>query len=297
MNGITKNNYNPSFQAYYKSTFSKQLEKVLANGKGEEQLAKDFAKILINKKNKQHKIGDGSYGEVFRIDDYYVFKTFWHTSPHTGLFSKGSRNKTKNLKVYRGEVVASIGNVQIKRNVTPDKKKFVPVYSYLDDGPKMYEQSLMEFAQLPQKAYDNLASDFMTLNKVSDGEISYKFDTMNANNFIKVGKSIRIVDDISSVSKKQPNDFYSFLEIFLRGSHNEDLKKIIFKKCVLASEKFKLPMDENYKNAPNAVNHLFKNAGISESFETFYKKMMELRAHCQNDKTRIALVQEYIAKW
>lgn len=292
MNSIKKDNYYPSFQSYYKSAFSKKLERVLQTGEGKEEIADDFAKFIKKKRFiLEKKIGSGQYGSVYRIDDYYVFKIYHTYIPRIApLQVNESTNIFQALKTYCGRTVAMLGNIEIKRNVTKDKNKFVQLNSARTNYEDQYNHSLAEFSSLPQRAFDNLAKDFSILNTIHSNSLFRKFDTNNPNNFIKVGKSIKIVDDIDFVSSKNPNDFFSLLKLFIRKDGNTDLKKEIFKKCIIASEKNKLPMDFCYKFIPKVMDDLFHNADAKDSFTNFYQKMNEFRGQ----KNHMQLVQEYL---
>lgn len=291
MNNITLNNYNPSFQANYKSVFSKKFEKVLATGKGKEEIIQNFSRILKEKKHTRGaKIGSGHYGSVFRIDDYYVFKQYRFDSTPICSFLIDKNNRFNLLKTYYGKTIAKFGNIEIKKNVTRDRKKFVQLNSNKKNNEDEYNYSLAEFASLPQRAFNNLAKDFSILNTIHSNSLFCRFDTNNHNNFIKVGKSIRIVDDIDNVPYKNPNDFYSFIKLFIRADGKTELKKEIFKKCIIASEKYKLPMDSCYKFMPKVMDDLFHNAGAKDSFTNFYQKMNKFR----EQKNHMQLVQEYL---
>ena len=155
-----------SFQAHYKSPFSKQFEKVLHTGEGQNELIANFKKLFPEKKTAKNRIGLGAYGSVFRIDDYYVFKVYHNQKPELNGFKKNENNKFDDLKTYSGKVLARIGNVEIIKNVTRDKNKFVEMAKPIDNGIPRYLKTLKEFASLPQKAFDTLAKDFQKLNEI-----------------------------------------------------------------------------------------------------------------------------------
>ena len=294
MNSISSTNYTPSFQAYYKSSFSKSLENTLLSGENYEKIIKDFAQVLKNKKNTDCKIGEGGFGEVFRIDDYFVFKTYHDQAPNIETFKPQNNEKFKNLKLFWGNVIAKIGNIEIKRNVTKNKNNFVGMANVRRDPTEEYNHSLKEFLKLPQKAFDNLAAEFKTLNNIQEPNLFYAFDTNNPNNFIKVGKSIRIVDNINRVSSPKPNDLFSFMKVFIQNGGDKQLKKEILKKCILASEKNMLPMDNAYKYLYHFMDTLFGDAGVKVSFEDFYVDMTKLRSNCSSNKRRMQLVKDYV---
>lgn len=291
----TINQYNsPTFGAYYKSSFSKHLEHALKTGEQTDVVIDEFAKILKNKKNISAKIGQGSYGEVFRIDDCYVFKSYFNQEPKPNTFKPTEDNTFDNLKTYFGKVVARIGNIEIIRNVTKNTKDFVQMVNGSKEGTQALTQALKEFAALPQKAFDRLAYDFNELNQIRKGHMFFRFDTNNPNNFIKVGNQIRVVDDIAWTPCEEPNTLYGLLKIFLQENANSSLAKELFKKCALACEKYELPMDSDYKYLKNYVEQLFKNAHIRTDFEKYYQKISELRAAQENKTIRLQMVNDYL---
>lgn len=299
MNNISTKNqtkYTPSFQAYYKSSFSKHLEQVLQSKNGEQELSNHFQKVFKAKKQASNKLGQGAYGKVYRIDDYYVFKVYQNKTQNNFALKYPKENLFSNLKNYYGKVIAKFGQIEIIKNVTRDKNKFLELANPFTDGINAYNNTLKSFLKLPQKAFDNLAQDFVELNNIYQPNLFYKFDTNNPNNFIKVGNSIRIVDDIDWVPSKEPNDIYSFMRIFIKEGGNVKLKKQILEKCILACEKAKIPLDDTYDYLSKFMDDILSNAGVKISFEDYYIEMKNLRNTYKNDNIRIQKVKEYIKK-
>ncbi|MBD5402419.1 hypothetical protein HDR58_06420 [bacterium] len=292
--GYNKYTYTPSFQASYKSPFGKRFEKALVSGDISEDIVKDFASILETKKNIISKIGNGRWGEVFRIDDYFVFKTYYDHPPAVGKAKINTDSTFDVLKTYCGKVLARIGNIEIIRNVTKNKKNFLEMAKYNAVGERAYDYTLKEFCSLPQKAFDDLAQDFKTLNGLRRSNIFYRFDTANPNNFIKVGKSIKVVDDIDWTPCPEANDIYAYLRVFIQEGGDLSLKKEIFKKCILAIEKHQLPLEAAHKYIKQQVQELFSNAGVRVSFDDYYKDMTALRSTCSEDAVRMTKVNEYL---
>ncbi|MCM1339870.1 MAG: hypothetical protein NC191_09390 [Muribaculaceae bacterium] len=298
MNSIrTNNSYTPSFQAYYKSSYGKRFERALRSADFGEDVVRDFAKVLETRKNKSYKIGEGKHGEVFRIDDYFVFKTYFDQPPKVGPVRINPSTIFDGLRTYCGKVLARIGNVEIIRNATKDKRNFLEMARVLRDGVEAYNHSLREFLSLPQRAFDAIAEDFKKLNEIHEGNIYYWFDTNNSNNFLKVGKSIKIVDDIAITPCSQVNDIFSFLKVFVqKGGGNARMKKAIFKKCILSIEKYQLPMENAFKleYLKPHVDEIFEAAGVKVSFDDYYKSMTELRANCSDEAVRMTKVREFL---
>ena len=132
------------------------------------------------------------------------------------------------------------------------------------------------------------------LNGLSQGNLHYRFDTNNANNFLKVGKKIKIVDDIDITPCENPNDIYAMLRVFIQKGGDIDKKKELFKKCILACEKYQLPMESAHKYLPKYVDEIFQNAGVKVSFDDFYKTINELRNSCPDEGSRMQKVKEYL---
>lgn len=294
MNSINQNNYTPSFCAYYKSSFARRFEKVLATGQGSQELENEFVKILQKKRNKHTQMGTpGMYGSVYRLDDYYVFKTY-HVDRELGThpFRKSMNERFNGFKTYCGNVLAKFGRIEVIANATRDKRKFVELARASEQGVEAYAGSLREFASLSQKQFDMLAQDFSRLNGICDKNINYMFDTHNPNNLLKIGKSLKLVDEIAITPCKKPNDILAFLRAFIQEGGDVNLKRNIFKKCILASEKEKLPMDDayNFNFSRERMKKIFKNAGVNDTFENFYQKMNEFRTQ----KNHMQLVQQYL---
>lgn len=296
MNSITpqKSPYTPSFQAYYKSSLGKQLERALKTKTEQAELSDKFMKILEQKACPDDKIGKGAYGTVFRIDDYFVMKVNNDTPTQAGIFKQSKNNKFKTLKNYYGNVLARVGNIQILPNVTRNRKNFLQMANPTSDGIESYNKALREFAALPQQAFDKLAEDFKLLNEIHETNLFYRFDINNPNNFIKVGKSIRIVDEIDWVPCAQPNDIHSLMHIFIKDGGDVELKKEIFKKCAMACEKHKLPMDAAYDYLTQFMDDIIKQAGIKIDFETYYETMQALRTNYPDERERLYLVKKFI---
>lgn len=294
MNSINQNNYTPSFCAYYKSSFARRFEKTLLTGQGSQELEDEFVKILQTRKNHNAQMGTpGRYGSVFRLDDYYVFKTY-HTDRDLGThpFKKTMYEKFQGFKTYCGNVLARFGKIEVIANATRDKRKFIELASSSKQGVEAYASSLREFATLSQKQFDMLAQDFSRLNKIHDGNIYYKFDTHNPNNLLKIGKSLKVVDEVAITPSPNSNDIMAILRAFIQKGGDINLKRSIFKKCILASEKEKLPMDDAYRFdfLRKYMEEIFQNAGVNDTFENFYKKMNEFRGQ----KNHMELVQQYL---
>ena len=304
---------NISFDGY-KSVFSKKLEQALQNASNQaysgKEISYDFAKLYPKKSNPKNLLGKGSHGSVYRIDDYYVFKVSSEKPVKIGDFQKPAVvSKYSDLKLYYGDVIAKFGNVEIIKNALAGKKSVnagVP-YDVKDwnDILRIYrEKYLPAFTSLPQKAFDAIAEHFKKLNQKSNGAINYRFDTNNPNNFIKIGSQIRIIDDISITPVKDFNSPLEMLNVFVikhkLGTKNifdekaVYMRKDLFKKCILASEKAELPYTSiEYKFVLDEYNEACKLSGIDKSFKEIYERLMNFR-NIPDMKIRLSALKEYL---
>lgn len=296
MNNISSKNYTytPSFQAYYKSSYGKRLEKSILSGNVTDDIINDFSQVLASKMNNKNKMGTGGWGTVYRIDDYYVFKTYHDYKPEIGAARLNHDTRFDKLKTYWGKVLTRIGNIEIIRNATKNRYDILQMAKFIDDGSVAYDKSLREFLTLPQKAFDNIAEDFKSLNEIFSGHQFYRFDTNNPNNFVKVGKSIKIVDDIDITPCSDANDIHALLRVFIQTGGDISKKKEIFKRCILACEKHELPLDSAHKYLREYMDKLFANAGVKVSYDEYYQFIKNLRATCPDINTRLQNVEEYL---
>ena len=304
----------PKFTGYH-CKFTKKLDSVLLSsgevGKNEQNsLIKMFSDFLQNRLNPKRILGEGHHGEVYRIDDKYVLKK--ERLEHNVLTDfKPVRNlKFKNLKTYYGEPVAYFSNFKILKNVSSNSK-YTPVgipinmsRNYLTDEQLFYyENSLLpKTAQLPQKAFDAIAKDLDALNKMEN----YTFDYNNPNNFVIVGKTLRITDEISSTNHPNSNTTADLLRVFIKdvsictdaqySYFAEANRRVLLKKITRASMKVNLNLasnGENYKIWDIVLNDLCR---IDIDPYEFVKGLRNISAQSNNVKERLALTDKYLAE-
>lgn len=306
---INKTSYKPNFQGY-QSVLGKTIEDVLElNGKKNKTgistfgLMKKIQDYYLKRKDKLKNLGNGTHAKVLRIDDKYVLRM----SNEMELFAELPKEDLQKLKTYYGHPVFSFGPVSILKNVSPSGKQ-VPfgVPAFMAESKNMNEinsyydsKYLPLLHELPQKAFDDIASDFSTLNSLKSVDGDYlKFDTLNPNNFLIVGKKIRIVDAIVPVEEASPNTFVDFYNVCL-GSANYHLeapmskstasmRKDILKKIIIASEKAQLPY---YKNIPFHYS-ICRRMFLIDS--KMIEKLYEIRESCSSKKERIQKISEYV---
>lgn len=219
-------------------------------------------KLFIRHKNF---LGEGFYGQVYKIDDKYVAKI--DTRRRINLDELDKLQDTSStffdkLKTYYGEPLINLEKqIVVLKNVSSNgkhtnagvPKQITSAMTYGEQLQYWNEKYLPVFANLPQKSFDNLAKDFATLNTYRSGSIYYSFDTKNPNNAVLVGKnSLRIVDDINKTYTKNENTTAALLRLFVekidldylveKDITNETLIKELTKKIILAGEKHELPL-------------------------------------------------------
>ena len=109
------------------------------------------------------------------------------------------------------------------------------------------------FAKLPQKSFDAIAKDCDLLNKMGKKDHSYSFDYNNPNNFVLVGKTLRITDVISEKTSENPNTMAQLLYSFLQKTDLDGNavynaragfnRQMLLKKIVMAGMKYNLPIE------------------------------------------------------
>jgi len=261
-------------------------------------------------------IGSGFHGNVFAIDDKYVFKLKFGESPNIehGKFVMPGKGgiSLSGLKTYFGGVLMSLGNVQIMRNVSTDNRHMpagIPrrmLVKFNNEDLKAYYNNiyLPTFANLPQRSFDRLAKDFAYLNKQSRFYYGLQFDTNNPNNIVLVGTStLRIVDDINEVMEEAPNRVCGLLDMFLKKANtmmlapksdeNRGLRLELFKKIILAGEKYELPLTSARDYDRNVWKMVcdFGNGGWQIPLDLHW-----IRMHEKNKTARLAKVCDYLSE-
>lgn len=300
LNSIQSNN-NISFYGY-KTKFSKDLECFIAKKRPSEsdsfELKNKMSELVEKRVNDKYFVGEGKSNKVYRIDDYYIMRFNKYSKPYVSKPIKEKASEDIGLKAYFGDVLVRFGNIKIIKNAMAGKKDTVeagmPFNLLKSNNMKLkntaIKRSVSEFATLPQSAYDKVASDFNTLNKNSKG-YHRKFDCYNPNNFIKVGKQIRIVDDIED--GLGAHDTADMLNVFLREYDTKltdketiNHRKQIFSKCILASVKNDLEIK------PFKIEKYIEKLGLKTDVKTFASNVEAINK--QPEKTKYNALKEYL---
>lgn len=295
------------------SVFSKKMDKMLnsTNTTQRENLnLLNLLKKMLHKSAKSKSVlGEGRRGVVLSLDSKYVLKLDKNDPTKLDFMNIPSdRFRNLNFKSYFGGIVAKFGNVQVLKNVSKTGNHFpagVPVSFVKNNLNKecinYYEEIyLPRFASLPQKSFDDVAYDFNLLNKNS-GE-GHCFDVRNPNNFVLVGRKIRIVDSIC----KSFDDEMTTTELlapflFFRDISSECFysakalanRRKIFNKLILAGLKNDLPLMNN--SSAYIMEEVLENLCKSKvDTKCFVNDMLQLKAVSSNKKELLSLAKRYL---
>lgn len=258
-------------------------------------------------------LGSGAHADVYRLNSKYVLKVHGNENDNAGYGVQVLKNPLfDGLKLWCGGALVKIDNVWVLKNANPDGKAIpvgIPYHLNVNvESINTYNEIyLPKCAALPQKAFDALAADFKTLNKVKDPNYSdkrsYSFDYMNPNNFLITNDSIKIVDEVEPKEGHDFNNLGSMVNVFLnkytlidRVKPDPTLfepRREILKKCLLATERSRLllPPDDVGK-----VERSFELAGMENKWYFVNRKINELRVTVQNTDERVNLLGEYFDK-
>lgn len=261
----------PSFCGYTRTKFGRSIDEFVSANSNEAEKIKTLTNLFHQflGKSQKNELGEGYRANVYKIDDKYVLKIDKTANIYSPILNP-SHEKTslfKNLKAYFGGSVMSFNNgIKVLKNVSSNGEQLPAGIKIHFKSPMPLSEKittwntkyLPKFSNLPQKAYDQIAKDFSNLNKVTSGGYSYEFDTINPNNFILVGNSIRIVDDVNETLQKNPNGVAGLLRVFLemmdtdtqapKDLMNMGMRHSLLKKIILAGEKYELPLVTKQKD-------------------------------------------------
>ncbi len=299
----------------YKTTFSKKLEEVIAKKRASNEdknlLSKELNNMLGDKLDKRF-LGEGANGQVYKIDDKFVMKTSHSIEPKDVKFDSLCKGKFASLKSYYGEPVAKFSDISILKNVSSNGEHIpvgvpdsITTKSSKEDCIAYYEKYyLPRFAELPQKSYDGLAQNLNRLNKMGRGLNNFKFDYFNPNNFVLVGKSLRITDEIYTTFKPNENTTAKMLGMFLNDMNRNSVavynkevvpeRKNILKKVVLSGMNFNLPLGTNGRDKDvweYIVNNL---CGIKTPANKLIKELDLIQKTSLSSKSRVQKTEKYL---
>jgi len=271
-----------------------------------------FSKVLESNHNEAFFIGGGTFGDVYRINDKYVFKTVKNIEVEKKGFTLAEEKIGKGLNQWFGGIKAQIGNISILENADPKGTAVVGGVPMFVMGKEKIEQHYFNVffpraVSMPQKAFDKLAMDFKKLNSAppaSEGRY-YSFDIRNLNNFLLLeSDEIRTVDELRPIGDENPNNLISMLKVFLTRYRNNSpitfdekvvpQRKNILKKCILANEKAELPIA--FSSAEQSiVDFALHLAGAKPKGAELLEKLEFLRENIPDLGERMNAVEEYLS--
>ena len=297
------------------SKLGRQIDEVLAT-KGSDTGSVDKLRGMLKDYFSTSKtmLGMGFQEKVFAVDDKYVIKSQSAQFCDSGKISFDTGDKVlTGLKSYFGGVLMRIGNLKILRNVSSDGKHIpagIPVRmigQYPADDLEYYYNNiyLPLFANLPQRSFDRIAKDFACLNSKGGTMYGLQFDINNSNNIVLAGTStLRIIDDINEVQMSEPNRVTALLDMFLKKANasmlapeqtpqTKPLRLQIFKKLILAGEKYELPLtfDTVYDKKVWEMVCKFGTTG-----DETLADISSMRKNIKDKKRRLQCVASYLEK-
>lgn len=255
--------FKPTFCGYTRTKLGRCIDEFISSPSGSEDNPNKLIMLFyefMNKKQKK-KLGEGCRACVYKVDDKYVLKINKKIKEDSLFPTLGNEDIFGGVKAYFGSSVLSMNSgIKILKNVS-SKGKHTPVgiqFNSTSTMPLLERTALWNskylpaFSKLPQKAFDDLAKSFAKLNEIEVDGYNYAFDTLNPNNFVLVGNSFRIVDEVDRTVKKAPNSIAGLLRVFLelmdvdnlapKDFMNIDMRHSLLKKIILAGEKHELPL-------------------------------------------------------
>ncbi|MCR5265018.1 MAG: hypothetical protein K6E29_00310 [Cyanobacteria bacterium RUI128] len=260
-------------------------------------------------------VNNGRASKVYRISDRYVAKIRRGYYPDNAVHAFNTislpSKKFRTLDFYYGEPVVKIGKVEILRNATPTENHICCGTSFRCDGlvgnkelAKYESEFLPICSEVPQESYDNLAANLKKLNGLTCRSMlgkkqTYVPDIVNPNNLLISDNRFVLVDELEKVPFRNPNSVFTMLEPLLirlnpekEAPKNEGLKgvrKNIFKKVLIASEKSGLPLDSpiKYEYSEWTLGDILGSSNILGDVK-------EMRAKSMSTEERIANIKEIL---
>lgn len=310
-----RNNYQKPVQfTGYTSALGKRLDTVIKNDSitAEDNvfISKKITRFVNEKARPSKRLGQGFHEGVYKIDDKYVMKIPIQTSANNPENSENlifPQRLFSELKTYFGETIAKLGDAKILKNVSSNGKhiqagvsdKYVCAHTY-DEIQQYYQTEYLPiFAKLPQRSFDNIAKDCARLNAKGN----YEFDFFNPNNFVLVGKTLRITDEVKKTYQRNQNTISDLLQVFLQktdidnladySEKAEPLRRELFKKVVLAGMRHNLPLGES----PEKGFTWFYTADKLCNLRTSHREILDMLSDIKkepNTKIRLEKTSNYL---
>lgn len=312
VNTVNIKSYHPSFGKNI-STFTKSFDKTrcIGNSASADELLELFKVFKTTQKDivlSGKQLGKGYKGKVFEIDDKYALKIPVHfiRGANIPVFIEQTFNS---LKTYFGGKIAIFGDYSILKNVGEHTPVGIPLTmsnkNSLKECNDYYSNDFLpKFANLPQKAFDNVAKDCCALNALRDDitELDYSFDYMNPNNFVIKGSKILVLDDLVCApgANNTISDLLKALLLYKEfGTQNErvanniDNFRKIFKKIVLAGIKNDLPI--GYDKSSFVLDKILKElCVVNVDPDSFIRNLEYFKYKYPNKSTLIKSIKKYL---
>lgn len=316
---------NISFKGKYPNDISKFLDENIdyllhsnsLNLSSRIKFHKVINELLPNILTPENFLNKGRESKVYKISDKYVAKV------KRGFYAKDAvkfynmthlpDKRFSSLDFYYGEPVIRLGNTEILKNATPTNDficcgtSYRGAHSATLDEIQNYENIFVpKCAALPQESYDKFAKGLAELNKISTrkmnlSKVYYTPDIINPNNILISDNDFKIVDKLDKTNQKEPNTLFTMLEpLLLRLSpesyarFNEKLlqpRNEIFKKCLIASEKAQLPIENSlkYEFSDYYLGDILRNNNVS-----FIESLKSSRNNGDSVNVRLDLINKVL---
>ena len=305
-NNYYKNNYQLNFCGN-PIKFTQELKNYLAsstkNSDNAAQLTRTLTESLDEFISQQNHIGSGNYGNVYKIDDEFVLKIPKNTELKPEEVTLNENPLVQKLKTYYGDFIAKFGNITIMRNAkTSTNHMQAGVREDITDPWQKIsyyrDTYLKRFNELPQEAFDDIAQDFKTLSKERKS-----FDTINPNNFLADGNTIKIVDDIQTPNEQFFNSLAGMMKVFLTtfdkntGAEYDLLaiggRRALLKKIILAGEKHELNFGSTMLEK-DELNLAVRLCDYQTPWREIQSDLCEMRRRYPIIEERLKKVNEYL---
>lgn len=316
-NNIQYNNSNSVNFTGYRTLLGKKLDEVLRLGnisfEDNEFLVRELKKLLEKRLNQAQNLGEGMSNRVYKIDNKYALRVPINKTMITDNKVILQERKFNNLKMYYGEPVATIGNIQIMKNASSNgsaipagvPKKLPESFDKSDIHGYYSRFYLPLFAGVPQRSYNALARDMKTLASMAENQYAYfTFDYFNPNNVVLTGKTLKMTDDIDKTIWKSSNTMSDMLNVFLKqvtvgipatpSSVLTPLRQQIARKVLKAGMKCDLSITGEDK--PNNVfNFVIKYLCTSkEEPQKVFETLSDIQKAQKTPRQKCAMLDRYL---
>ena len=259
--------------------------------------------------NSENFINKGRESAVYKISDKYVVKVKNNVKTNKALsFFDVISVKNKNLKnipIYYGEPIVKTGKIEILKNATPSKDFVVCGTSFARDLPvstlekdKYKKVYLPKCSSISQSSFDEFAESLQQMNSLEKGKTKfYTPDVRNPNNILISDNKFKLVDKLETTYEKEPNTLYTMLEPLMlrfnpyhytdRDSTLTPMRREIFRKSLIASEKHNLPLEDKNSRLENVLNE-----NLEMNTKLMIKTLNNMRDSGKDLKTRVAYINK-----